>query len=141
MFKANNIKNFDGIGKVAWELISSIYNSGWDLLIADNHNNSFKQKVAFKFTSIVNLEKNSKKGEKDADKPARIKRISPLIPAKLLKEVKEISKYFKPMKPATNIKTKFTLYVQASKPIGNTEEVLKIKEAFLLLKAKSIDNI
>ena len=141
MAKANNIKDLDCIDKVAWELISFIYNSGWDSLIADNHNNSFRQKVAFKFTSKVNLEKNSKKEKKVTDKSARIERIPSLIPAKLLEEVKEISKYFKPMKSATNIKAKVTSYVQVTKPIGNTEEVLKIKEVFLLLKAKNIDNI
>jgi len=114
----------------------SIYNSGWDSLIADDHKTSFRQKVAFKFISKVNLEKNGKKGEKVADKPARIERIPPLIPAKSLKEVKEISKYFKPTKPVTDNKAKNFLYAQASKTIGNTEEVLKIKEAFPSLKAK-----
>jgi len=111
------------------------------LLIADDHKTSFRQKVLSKFTPKVNLEKNGKKGEKVADKPTRIKRISPPIPAKLLKEVKEISKYFKPTKPVMNNKAKNFSYIQASKTIGNTKEVLKIKEAFPLLKAKNIDNI
>ena len=111
------------------------------MLIADNHKTSFRQKVLSKFTSKVNLEKNGKKGKKVADKPARIKRIPLLILAKLLKEVKEISKYFKPTKPVVNNKAKNFSYVQASKTIGNTEEVLKIKEAFPSLKAKNINNI
>jgi len=87
------------------------------------------------------LEKNDKKEEKVADKSTRIKRISPLIPAKLLKEVKEISKYFKPTKPVMNNKAKNISYAQASRTVGNTKEVLKIKEAFPFLKAKNIDNI
>ena len=33
------------------------------------------------------------------------------------------------------------LYVQASKPSANTLEVLKIKEAFLALNAKKIDQV
>ena len=111
------------------------------MLIADNHSNSFRQKVAFKFTLIVNLEKKGKKREKVADKPTRIEKIPPLILAKSLKEVKEISKYFKPTKPSNNIKTKITSYVQATKLSGNTKKVLKIKEAFPLLKAKNINNI
>jgi len=57
-------RTFEGIGKAAWELISSIYNSRWNSLIADNHKNSFRQKIAYKFTSKVNLEKNSKKERK-----------------------------------------------------------------------------
>ena len=32
-------------------------------------------------------------------------------------------------------------YIQASKPIGNMEEVLKIKKIFPSLKVKRIDNI
>ena len=87
------------------------------------------------------MEKNDKKEEKVADKSTRIKRISPLIPAKLLKEVKEISKYFKPTKPVMNNKAKNISYAQASRTVGNTKEVLKIKEAFPFLKAKNIDNI
>jgi len=59
----------------------------------------------------------------------------------LPKEVKEISKYFIPTKSATNIKAKVTSYAQVTKPIGNIKEVLKIKKAFLLLKARSINNI
>jgi len=138
MFKSNNIKDFEGISKAVWELISSIYNSGWDLLIANNYKYSLKQKIASKFTSKVNLEKNGKKEEKDTNKPAKIERISPLIPMKLPKEVKEISKYFKPIKPTKNNNGKNKLYAQASKTSGNTKKVLKIKEAFLSLKAKII---
>ena len=50
-FKSNNIKDFKDISKVAWKLISSIYESKWNLLIADNHKNNFRQKVTYKFTS------------------------------------------------------------------------------------------
>ena len=58
------------------------------------------------------MEINGKRGEKDknTDKPARVERISPLIPAKSPKEVKEISKYFKPIKKATNSKVINILY-------------------------------
>ena len=129
------------ISEAAWELISSIYNSGWDLLIADDHKTSFRQKVVSKFIFKVNLEKNDKKEKKVADKPTRIERITSPILAKSLKEVKEISKYFKPTKPVTNNKAKNFLYIQASKNIGNTEKILKIKEAFPSLKAKNINNI
>jgi len=55
--KSNDIKNFEGIGKAAWELISSIYEAGWDFLVTDNHKNTFRQKVSYKFTPQVNLEK------------------------------------------------------------------------------------
>ena len=139
--KFNDIKNFEGISKATWELISSIYNSEWNSLITNNYRTSFRQKVVSNFTPKVNLEKNSKKGEKFADKPTRIKRIPPPIPAKSPKEVKEISKYFMPTKSVTNNKAKNFLCVQASKTISNTKKVLKIKKAFPSLKAKNIDNI
>lgn len=42
MSKSNDVKDFEGIGKAVWELISFIYNSGWDLLIADDYKNSLR---------------------------------------------------------------------------------------------------
>ena len=144
MSKSNNIKDFEDIGKAVWELILSIYNSGWNSLFADNYKNSFRKKVSLKFTSKVNVEINGKRGEKDkdTDKPARVERITLPIPAKLLKEVKKILKYFKPIKKATNSKVINISYAQASKKtISNTKEVLKIKEIFSTLKVKKIDSI
>jgi len=41
-FKSNDIKDFKDISKATWELISSIYNSGWDSLIVDDHKNSLR---------------------------------------------------------------------------------------------------
>ena len=95
MSKSNDIKNFESIGKATQKLISSIYNSEWDFLIADNHKDSLRQKIAYKFTLKVNPEKNSKKGEKNTNKPVSIERLSPSIYIKSSKEVNEISKYFK----------------------------------------------
>ena len=40
--KANNIEDLKDIGKVAWNLVISIYSSGWDCLYADSSKNSFK---------------------------------------------------------------------------------------------------
>ena len=81
---SNNIKDFKDIGKVAWKLISFIYKSKWNSLITDNYKNSFRQKVTYKFTSKVNLEKNSKKRENIINKPISIKQLPSLIPAKFL---------------------------------------------------------
>ena len=130
--KSNDIKDFEGISKAAWELILSIYNSGWDLLIANDHKTSFRQKVASKFTPKVNLEKNSKKGERVADKPTRIERIPSLILAKSPKEVKEISKYFKPTKPVMNNKAKNFLYTQCYdlRSLGLDERTTLILEKY-----------
>ena len=103
---------------------------------------SFKQKVPYKFTSKVILEKNSKKKENIANKLTSIERLSSLIPTKSLKEVNKISKYFKSNKPFTKtipIMTKS--YTQSAKNINNTKEVLKIEEAFPFLQVTNIDNI
>lgn len=37
--RANNLKDFNGIRKAIWNLISSVYQSKWDLLIADKNLN------------------------------------------------------------------------------------------------------
>ena len=65
MSKFNNIKDFKNIDKAAWKLISSIYNSGWNSLIANDYKRSFRQKIIIsKFIFRVNLEKNSMKRKK-----------------------------------------------------------------------------
>lgn len=60
--KANEVLDLKGIGEAAWNFISAIYNSGWDSLIVDENNNSFRQKVSSKFTSKLNLVKTNNKG-------------------------------------------------------------------------------
>ena len=127
--KSNNIKDFESIDKAAWELISSIYEAGWDSLVTDNHKNTFRQKVSHKLTSQVNLEKPGKKQETPANKSASIERLPPLIPVKFPKEINGISKYFKTSKPSTTALNQAKLYVQSAKNISNTEKVLKIKVA------------
>jgi len=141
MSKSNNIKDFKDTGKAAWELIFSIYNFGWDSLIADNYKNSLRQKIAYKFTPKVNPERNGKKGEKNTNKPASIKRLSPPIPVKFSKEVNEISKYFKSNKLTQNNTSQTKSYAQATKTSGNIKKVLRIKETFPSLQAKNIKNI
>ena len=81
---------------MAWNFILAIYESEWDLLIADDNNISFRNKVSSKFTPKVNKVKTNKsKSSKDADKPTTFNKLSPSIPAKLLKEVNKILKFFK----------------------------------------------
>jgi len=142
MTKSNDIKDFEGIGKATWELISFIYESGWDSLVADNHKNSFRQKVSYKFTLKVISEKNGKKKENIVNKPASIDKLPSPIPAKSPKEVNKISKYFKPKKLFTQtIPILAKSYAQSARNVSNTEEVLRIKEAFLSLQATNINNI
>ena len=96
--EANNVKDLEGISKVAWEFISSLYKVYWDSLIVDNSNTLFRNMVKSKFSPQVVKTLSNSKG-KNIVKLASIFSISPPIPAKSLKEVNEISKFFK-KKPA-----------------------------------------
>jgi len=78
------------------------------------------------------------KKDKVTAKLASILSLSPLIPAKPLKEINTISKYFKKMSENKGKK----LYAQASVLSSNiTREILKIKEMFLKLQDKKIKHI
>ena len=134
--KSNNIADLRNINNTAWKFITSIYNSGWDLLFTNENNNSFRQKVVSKFTSKTNPVKTGKMKKKSTDKPANIKRLFSLISAKSLKKIKKISKYFKITKWALN-----KLYAQVFKLTTTIREVLKIKEIFPNLQVKKIKNI
>jgi len=84
---------------------------------------------------------NGNKGDKTKIVLVYIERIPSLISAKLPKEVQEISKYFKNLKlfPVNKILSK--LYTHTLKQASHTEEILKIKNTFLSLKASKINNI
>ena len=92
--KANNVKDLEGIGEVAWRFISALYESYQDQLIANKNNFSFKYKVKAQFNPQIIKEITSKKGKKK-DKPAVVSVLSSPILAKFPKEVIEILKYFK----------------------------------------------
>jgi len=139
--KANKINDLKDIGKATWKFIFTFYNARWDSLVADTNNNSCRQKVSFHCILKTNPVKNGKLKDKDNDKLASIKRLSPSIPAKTLKEVNKISKFFKIKAPSHANCNQGMLYAQASKVDSNTESILKIKEVFSILKMKNIDNI
>ena len=48
--KANDIKDLEGIGKVAWKFISALYNSYWDNLMVNSTNRSFRNNIKSKFS-------------------------------------------------------------------------------------------
>ena len=41
-FKSNDIKNLKGIDEAAQKFVSAIYKSGWDSLIVNSYNNTFR---------------------------------------------------------------------------------------------------
>ena len=130
--KANSIADLRNVGEATWNFISSIYEAGWDEIIADKDNFSFRWKVKIQFNPL-SIGASIFKKDKVTAKPALILSFSPPILAKPPKEVNTIFKYFK--KPSKNLGKK--LYAQASSPSSNiTREILKIKEIFPKLQDK-----
>ena len=75
--KSNEVNDFKDIDKVAWNFISAIYELGWDSLIANNNNISFRSKILAKFTLKINkVNTNKNKSSKSTDKLATINNIS-----------------------------------------------------------------
>ena len=70
-----------------------------------------------------------------------IERILFPIFTKSQKKVNQISKYFKNLKPTPVVRPTHKSYAQASKQASYTVEVIKIKDTFLTLGAKKIDQI
>ena len=146
---ANNLSDFDGIGDSIWNFISSVYQANWDAFYTDNNTTTLRAKIASKFSSRIALtaSKNSKETPKSI--PVTIDKVPlpPLLPVKSKREVNIISKYFQSKKPLVETKKLIgnnnpaRSYTQATKPSANTLEVLKIKEAFLALNTKRIDQV
>jgi len=135
------------MGDSIWNFISSVYQSNWDSFYTDNKSTTLRAKILSKFTPRIPLTTN--KNNKKTTKPVlvSIEKVPPppSFSAKSKREVNVISKYFQNSKSSVEAKklseTKKPAisYAQASRPMTNTSEVLKIKEAFLALNAKKID--
>ena len=126
--KANNILDLNSIGEVAWNFIFTIYKSGWNALVTNKDNRTFRQQVASKFMLKIQETKKSTKGDKLTDKPVSFAKLPLLISMKTSKEVNEISKFFKKGTKLSEKKYISKSYTQASLPM--TSEILKIKETF-----------
>ena len=89
--KSNDLEDFNSIGEVIWNFISSVYQANWDSIYADKQFNLLRRKIVAKFTLKI--------------QPTYSKNIKNNI----------ISKYFKSNKLANNTKQPPKLYAQASK--------------------------
>ena len=136
--KANNLMDFVGIGDAVWNFISSVYESNWDALHTNNKSNTLRRKIAAKFTPKI--QPASKKPAKESTKstPASIEKIPPPIPAKSQKEINII---FKNKQTETRNPGNSKTYAQASKQSTSTSDIIKIKDMFLSIGAKKIDQI
>ena len=139
--KANDLEDFKGIGEAVWKFISSVYEANWDVLYTDNKSISLRRKIASKFTPKIPLPPQRNNKKKNGPSPANINRLPPLIPAKSPKEVNKISKFFKNNKTVNLSTNKSKSYTQASKQNTSIADVIKIKETFLLVGVKEIDQI
>jgi len=115
----------------------------------DNRSKTLRENISSKFTSRITLN-NTRKNSKELPNLTSVslnKVPLPLpLPAKSAKELNVISKYFQNKKPLSENKKKeisnpSKTYAQASKSQASTSNVLKIKEIFLALSAKKIDQV
>jgi len=145
----NDLADFNGMGDIIWNFISSVYDAKWDALHTDNKANTLRGKISSKFTPRTPPQHNGNKKDIAKPVPVIINKVPPPppLPAKTKKEINIISKYFHPKKLLVENTTKDNnarprkSYAQASKPPVNTSDVLKIKEIFPSLNAQKIDQV
>jgi len=135
--KVNGIEDLKGIGKMAWEFISSLYEAYWNNLVIDNKNMLLRNKVKLKFSLQAFSEPNNNKEKNIVNSPYISSLPSP-IPAKFPKEVNKIFKYFK-RNPFFSQKKSYTQVL--SRYTNVVRETLKIKEAFPSLQNKKIEQV
>jgi len=71
------LNDFKGIGKVLWNLISSVYQSRWDFLSIGKNTKSLREKISAKLTlRIIPTSSHSNKAS-DKTTPASIKKCHP----------------------------------------------------------------
>ena len=139
--KANDLEDFKGIEEAVWNFISSVYEANWNTLYTDNNSISLRRKIASKFTPKTPLSPQRNNKKKNGPSLANINRLPPPIPAKSPKEVNKISKFFKNNKMVNLPTNKSKSYTQASKQNTSMADVIKIKETFLSVSIKEIDQI
>jgi len=137
----NDISQLKGFGETTWNFISSIYKFSWNTNYDNSNNNSFRSKVANKFTSKTSKTKTLSNSGSFTDKKAKVIRLSSPIPVCLSKEVLEKSKFFsKEKKPISiNKVPQKQLYTQVASL--SISDILKLKENYSNLLAKKIENI
>ena len=74
--------NLNGIDRVAWSFISAIYKLGWNTLVTNKDNRTFRQQVVSKFMPKIQKTKNFTKDDKLTDKPVSFAKLLLLIPMK-----------------------------------------------------------
>jgi len=76
-----DISHIAGFGSAAWNLIMSIYKSGWNALSINKHNRTFCQYISAQFKPNIKVSASHKK-EQNPGKKADISRTSSFISLK-----------------------------------------------------------
>ena len=132
--KVNNVPDLKSIEEATWSFISAIYESGWDLLIANKDNQSFRHKFLSKFAPKIQEIKNKPKNNKSDKLASFIKLPSPIL-AKTPK-IKEILKFFKKNSQPTRKRDTMKSYVQVLFSSFNTKEILQTRKHFQISKQR-----
>jgi len=85
--KSDDLEDFKGIGEVIWNLISLVYQSKWDFLIANKNAISLRKEILDKLTPRIILLSNCNNKTVDKPIPASIEKIPLPILAKSQKKV------------------------------------------------------
>ena len=127
-------------GFIVWNFLLAIYESGWNKLVANKEQKSFRQGVSMQFNRKSLNNSVLKEESKGKGKQASIFRIFPLIFLWFSKSVLAKFKFFKGNQESKlNSQSNNPLYVQISK--RNIQNFLKIKDVSSKLSVKTISEI
>jgi len=136
------------MGDAIWNFILLVYKAKWDFLYTDHSTRTLRSKISSKFTPRIPPAKSNGNKEIPKSNPVTINKAPPPLPplsTKPKKGINTIPKYFQSKNQLDENKTPSgnlgKSYAQATKPSANTSDILKIKEAFLSLNAKKIDQV
>jgi len=121
----NNIKQLDPFGQSAWDFISAIFESRWDILTTANKS-TIKSNITKEFDKATNL-----LSRENICHGTHISKVSPPIPSRPSKKVLEKSKVLQ-----QSISTKGNSHVSYAQAVSYITNALQIKEAFLALPNK-----
>ena len=134
-----------GFGKVAFDLVSSIFKGGWDILLVGDGQKSFRDKFKEEFTTKVpTVPQNKKSNCLPPAKPVEFSNILPMNPTIPVKGDISSKNKGKNIPNSINSVSKTSgpkhLYAQVSFT-SKVREILKLKENFPKLLNKKIKRI
>ena len=143
--KKDEIPCLTGFGKVTFDLVSSIFKSGWDILLVSDGQKSFRDKFKEEFTTKVpTVSQNKKSNRLPPTKPAEFSNIPPMNPTIPVKGDVSSKNKGKNIPNSINSVSKTLgpkcLYAQVSST-PKVREILKLKENFPKLLNKKIKQI